>query len=92
MWKKSSQLLFLVLITGSGTAGASDLAVKGTINSPKASNPKVVLAPLSADECREMKGQVLGAGSAICESGQYCARKDQNGQWHRVCISAEKMK
>jgi hypothetical protein len=45
------------------------------------------LAPLSAEECKALGGEVTIAG--ICNSGSSCQRRDENGKTHEVCLSVK---
>lgn len=41
--------------------------------------------PLTTGECTTLGGESVD--ESVCNSGKACQTRDQNGTWHRVCIS-----
>ncbi len=58
--------------------------------SPVSTPPKTNTKPsaLTEGECNSLGGKV--GSSATCNSGSMCTTTDENGNSHRVCISARK--
>ena len=91
-------LLLAAMLAATGAEAASSAAGQTTLEpggvlAPRSPAPKLptvqtgsVLAPLSAQECKDLGGEVTIAG--ICKSGQSCQRKDEDGKTHEVCLSA----
>jgi len=91
------QFLFAAILSATAaeaapTAGQTTL--KPGVLAPRTVSPNLptvqtgtILAPLSAQECKDLGGEVGIAG--ICKSGQSCQRKDEDGKTHEVCLSAK---
>jgi len=47
----------------------------------------VEAAPLTADECTTLGGEVVSDFTGLCVSGAFCRTTDNTGKKHRVCLS-----
>ncbi len=78
---------FLVQFSPLGSASAIER--KGPIAGVAAPRP-TKMAPLTEGECTQLGGKVSSqAGAKVCTSGRYCVTKDENQEYHYVCISKQ---
>jgi hypothetical protein len=85
-----SSFACLVVLLVAFAFTSSTFAVDRNNPLPVAPKPtRMAPAPLSSGECTQLGGTVSQENYGLCNSGKYCATRDQNGKAHKVCISKQ---
>ena len=68
-------------------ATVSDLRVRPT-DGARLSTPVTTVKTLTADECKNLGGEVKDDPWKVCASGKVCNRTDNFGKVHNFCLAA----